>query len=40
MIAQNAKITADKDFSVAIGDRDIAKANMRGTKQLGFSLIS
>ena len=39
-IAQNTRETADKDFSVNIGDRDIARANIRGTRSLGRSIIS
>ena len=39
-IAVNTKVTAEKDLTVAIGDREIAKANMRGSKQLGFAIIS
>ena len=33
-IAQNTRDTADKD--IAIGDREIAKANLRGKQSLGF----
>ena len=39
-IAQNTRETADKDFSVNIGDRDIARANIRGTRSLGRSIIT
>ena len=39
-IAQNTRETAQKDFSVNIGDRDIAKANARGQKSLGYQLIT
>lgn len=38
-IAQNTRDTADKDNSVYIGDRDIARANNRGQKALGRRLI-
>lgn len=37
-IAQNTRETADKDMSVNIDDRDIARANMRGTKAMGLRL--
>ncbi len=37
-IATNTEKTANKDLTVNIGDRDIAKANNRGSKQLGFTL--
>lgn len=39
-IAQNTRETADKDFSVNIGDREIARANTRGQRSLGRSIIS
>lgn len=39
-IAASTAATAQKDFSVNIGDRDIAKANSRGSRQLGMSIIS
>jgi hypothetical protein len=39
-IAQSTKETADKDFSVNIGDRDIARANARGQKSMGVSIIN
>lgn len=39
-IATNTGITADKDFSVSIGDREIAKANIRGQRSMGRSIIS
>lgn len=39
-IAQNTRETANKDFSVNIGDREIAKANIRGQRSLGRSIIS
>ena len=38
-IAQNTREAADKDLSVNIGDRDIARANNRGQKALGRRLI-
>ena len=38
-IARNTRETADKDVSVNIGDRDIARANIRGKKSMGRSLI-
>lgn len=39
-IAQNTRETAEKDFSVAIGDREIYKANLRGAKSAGKLLIT
>lgn len=39
-IAQNTRETADKDMSVNIGDREIARANARGQKSLGYQLIT
>ena len=39
-IAQNTRETADKDFAVNIGDRDIARANARGSRSLGYALIT
>ena len=38
-IAQNTRETADKDLLVAIGDRDIYKASLRGAKSSGVSVI-
>ena len=38
-IMENTQILADKDYATYIGDREIAMANSRGTKQLGLSLI-
>ena len=38
-IARNTRETADKDMSVNIGDRDVARANARGRKSLGYALI-
>ena len=39
-IAQNTRETADKDNSVYIGDRDIARANERGRRSMGYQLIT
>ena len=39
-IADNTRITANKNFSVAIGDKEIAKANIRGQKKMGRTIIS
>ena len=39
-IARNTRETADKDFATYIGDREIAKANNRGQRQLGAMLIT
>ena len=39
-IAQSSRETANKDFSVNIGDRDIAMANNRGQSLVGMSIIS
>lgn len=39
-IAENTRETANKDFSVNIGDREIARANIRGQRSLGRSIIS
>lgn len=39
-IARNTRETADKDMSVNIGDRDIARANNRGQRQIGARLIT
>ena len=38
-IARNTRETADKDMSVNIGDRDIARANARGSRSMGYALI-
>ena len=38
-IENNTRTTANKDFSVNIGDREIAKANNRGQRMLGKSLV-
>lgn len=37
-IANNTQETANKDFSVSIGDKAIAKANKRGQRKLGMAL--
>ena len=37
-IAQNTREVADKDMSVNIGDRDIARANIRGQRAMGLIL--
>lgn len=39
-ISENTRETADKDFNVNIGDREIAKANIRGQRSLGRMIIS
>ena len=39
-IAQNTRESASKDFSVNIGDRDIARANIRGQKALGRRIVA
>ena len=39
-IAQNTKETANKDFAVNIGDKEIARANERGRRQMGYALIT
>ena len=39
-IANNTKETANKKLSVNIGDREIAKANARGSKMLGRTIIA
>lgn len=39
-IAENTEKTANKDFSVNIGDRDIARANIRGQRSLGRTIIT
>ena len=39
-IARNTRETADKDMSVNIGDRDIARANARGSRSMGYALIT
>jgi histone H3/H4 len=37
-IAQNTREVADKDMSVNIGDKDIARANIRGQRAMGLTL--
>ena len=37
-IVQNTREAADKDMSVNIGDRDIARANIRGQRAMGLTL--
>ena len=37
-IAQNTRDTADKDLT--IGDREIARANLRGQREMGYTLIT
>ena len=37
-IADYTNQTAQKDFSVNIGDRDIARANQRGQRAIGLTL--
>ena len=39
-IAQNTRETANKDFAVNIGDKEIARANARGKRQMGYALIT
>lgn len=39
-IERNTRETANKDMTVRIGDRDIAKANNRGQKMLGATIVS
>ena len=39
-IAESSRVTANKDFSVNIGDRDIARANNRGQRLIGYQLIT
>ena len=39
-IADNTRRSADKNFTVNIGDRDIARANIRGQRSMGRTLIS
>lgn len=39
-IERNTRETANKDMTVRIGDRDIAKANNRGQKLLGANIVS
>ena len=39
-IAKSTRETANKDLSVNIGDRDIARANKRGMKSMGYALVT
>ena len=39
-IERNTRETANKDMTVRIGDRDIAKANNRGQKLIGATIMS
>lgn len=39
-ISDYTRVTSEKDMSVRIGDRDIARANIRGQKQMGRTLIT
>lgn len=39
-IAQNTRETADKEWTTNFGDREIARANARGQKSLGYALIT
>lgn len=39
-IARNTRETANKDMSVNIGDRDIARANARGQRAMGYRLVT
>lgn len=39
-IVRYARETAEKEMSVNIGDRDIARANARGQRSLGYSLVT
>lgn len=39
-IAQNTRETADKEFATYIGDREIARANARGRRSMGYTLIT
>lgn len=39
-ISTNTRKTAEKDMSVNIGDREIAKANARGSRLLGYQLVT
>jgi hypothetical protein len=39
-IADNTRATANKDLTVNIGDRDIARANKRGQRSLGMTIIT
>ena len=39
-ISRNTRETADKDMSVNIGDRDIARANARGSRLIGNFIVT
>ena len=39
-ISRNTKETAEKEMSVNIGDKDIARANARGKRMLGYQLVT
>ena len=39
-ISRNTKETAEKEVSVNIGDKDIARANARGKRMLGYQLVT
>ena len=39
-ISRNTRETADKDMSVNIGDRDIARANARGSRLIGNLIVT
>ena len=39
-IVRNTRETAEKDLTVAIGDREIARANARGQRSMGLALIT
>ena len=39
-ISANTKVTANKDFTVQIGDRQIAEANNRGQRQIGAAIFT
>jgi len=39
-ISDYTRVTSEKDMSVRIGDRDIARANIRGQRQMGRTLIT
>ena len=39
-LVEYSRETANKELSVSIGDREIAKANIRGKRQMGLQLIT
>lgn len=39
-IAKNTRETADKDFSVKLGDREVYKSSERGRQEVGYALIT